>query len=162
MTTDRAGERPIETIDVESILGELGYDAESNLLTRRQAEVLVLREQGFNQDTIADWLGCSRANVSSIEGSARGNIEKAETTITFAELLSAPVHVELPAGIDLYEIPDRIFDACDDHGIKVRHGAPELIRRIRDAAASRIEDGILTYRVSVRISAEGSISVLKP
>lgn len=155
------GDDPTQ-IDIDSILDELGFDAEENLLTRRQAEVLVMREHGFEQEVIAGWLGCSRANVSSIEGSARRNIDRAHETVSFAELLAAPVRVDLPAGLDLYDVPDRIYKACDDHGIKVGHGAPELIRLVREGAPTHLEQGTIIEAVAVRIAGDGSVRVLTP
>ena len=54
-----------EVPDPDELLARFGFDPESHVLTQRQAEVLVLREQGLRQSTIAELLGTSRANVSS-------------------------------------------------------------------------------------------------
>ena len=66
-----------EVPDPDVLLEQAGFDAERSVLTRRQAEVLALRERGVRQASIADLLGTSRANVSSVESSARENVEKA-------------------------------------------------------------------------------------
>ena len=65
----------LEGIDPEAVLTRVGFDPETNVLTRRQAEVLALRERGLKQADIADYLGTSRANVSSVEASAREDDE---------------------------------------------------------------------------------------
>lgn len=146
-------------VDVDEFLTELGFAAGESVLTRRQAEVLVLRERGLKQAAIADRLGTSRANVSSIEASARENIEKARETVRFAELVSPPVHVEIPAGTDLYDVPDLIFEACDDVDVKVSHSAPDLMRIIADEADDAIEDRLVAARLFVNVTADGTVWV---
>lgn len=141
-------------------LREIGFDEESMHLTARQAEVLVMREHGLDQATIASHLDCSRANVSNIEASARANLESARETVRFAELLSAPVRVEIPTGIDLYEVPDLIYERCDDHNVKVRHGAPDLIRQIRDTTPTAVRDGNIVDDIAVHVASDGSLTVL--
>lgn len=144
---------------VDGILEEVGFAAEATHLTERQAQVLALRKQGVTQATIADWLECSRANVSSIEGSARRNLEKAERTVTLGELLAAPVRVEIPTGIDLYEVPDRIYAASDRAEVKVNHGAPELIRAVRETAPGAIVGGRVSEELIIHVAADGSVRV---
>jgi len=46
-----------EVVDVDKILNNTGFNAEKNLLTRRQAEVLALRQKGLRQLDIANLLG---------------------------------------------------------------------------------------------------------
>lgn len=162
-----SGERPTGMLpdhpddhDLDAILTELGFEPDEHHLTRRQAEVLVLREHGLQQQAIADRLGCSRANVASIERSARSNVAKARATVEFAELLASPVRVDLPAGLDLYDVPDRIYAACDEHDIKVRHGAPELIRCVSDGAPTSITDGAIVEPVAVLVGPDGTVDIL--
>ena len=94
--------------DVDGLLDRAGFDADESVLTRRQAEVLALRERGVAQADIAEKLGTSRANVSSVESSARENIANARETVAFAEALSAPVRVTVEAGTDLYDVPNMV------------------------------------------------------
>ena len=107
--------------DADELLERAGFEAETSVLTRRQAEVLALREEGHAQADIADVLGTSRANVSSVESSARENVAKARETVAFAEALSAPVQLTVEAGTDLYDVPEMVYSACDDAGDAV-HG----------------------------------------
>lgn len=151
-----------ELTDVDAVLTEIGFSAEATTLTRRQAEVLLLREQGYKQATIADRLGTSRANVAGIESSARENVRKARETVTLVELLAAPVRVDVPAGTDLYDVPEMIFDACDESGIKVEHNAPELMKLISDGAEGSIEGRAVSEQLFVNVTRDGTVRVRKP
>lgn len=148
--------------DIEAFLDTVGFDTESTILTRRQMEVLVLRERGFKQATIAERLGTTRANVSGIEASARENVTKARKTVQFTELLSAPVRVEISSNSDLYNVPYRVFDACDDAGVKVNEDAPGLIRRISDAVGDAIEGREVREQFVVTVTADGDVWVRRP
>ena len=149
-------------VDADSILERAGFDADESVLTRRQAEVLALRERGLRQSDIADRLGTSRANVSSVEASARDNVERARETVAFAEALSAPVRVEIEAGTDLYDAPKRVYDACDEAGVKVNQTAPELMKAIGDRAGDAVRGREVRNRLFVTVAADGQIRVRRP
>lgn len=146
-------------LDVAAVLDRIGFDPETNVLTRRQAEVLALREHGLRQRDIADRLGTSRANVSNIESSARENVQKATETVGFAEALSAPVRVEIPAETDLYDVPNLIFDAADEANVKVTYTAPDLMKLISDQASAAIKGRNVRTRLFVSVTVEGTIRV---
>lgn len=152
----------IDEFDANEFLDEVGFDEDDSLLTRRQAKVLVMRERGFKQAAIAGQLGTSRANVSGIEASARENIERARETVAFARLLSAPVRVEIPADTDLYDVPDYVFDACDEANLKVTHNAPDLMKLVSDGAEDAIEGRAVRRRIVVSVSTDGDIEVRTP
>ncbi|SEH61763.1 hypothetical protein SAMN05192561_11339 [Halopenitus malekzadehii] len=174
MTRDDAGETAGETpadaggdedptaVDIDALLDRVGFDADDGVLTRRQAEVLVLRERGLKQSAIANLLGTSRANVSSVEASARENVDKARETIAFIEALSAPVRVEIPAGTDLYDVPGRVYDACDEAGVKVNRTAPELMKVVSDAAGDAVHGREVRRRLFVTVSGDGTVRVRHP
>lgn len=145
--------------DVDALLDGVGFDAERNVLTRRQAEVLALRERDVPQADIAKRLGTSRANVSSIEASARTNIEKARETIAFAEALNAPVRIEVAAGTDLYDVPSRVYAACDDADVKVNQTAPELMKSVSDAAGDAISGREVKRDLLVGVTMDGIVRV---
>ncbi|ELZ38694.1 Tfx family DNA-binding protein [Halorubrum tebenquichense] len=149
-------------VDADSVLDRAGFDADESVLTRRQAEVLALRERGLRQSDIADRLGTSRANVSSVEASARDNVERARETVAFAEALSAPVRVEIEEGTDLYDAPKRVYDACDEAGVKVNQTAPELMRAIGDRAGDAVHGREVRRRLFVTVAADGQIRVRRP
>ena len=150
------------TDDVDDRLAELGFDPGRSVLTRRQAQVLAYRERGLSQADIAARLGTSRANVSSVEASGRENIEKARETVAFAEALQAPVGVTIPAGTDLYDVPEYVYDACDQAGVKVAHSAPALMKQISDAAGEAVKGRQVTDRIVVRVTSAGQVRVRSP
>jgi Tfx family DNA-binding protein len=145
--------------DVDALLAEVGFDEATSVLTRRQAEVLVYRERGVAQADIADELGTSRANVSSIEASARENVEKARETVAFAEALDAPVRISIEAGTDLYDVPNRVYSACDEAGVKVTRTAPELMKLVGDAAGDAVQGRRVRTDITVAVTGEGEVNV---
>jgi Tfx family DNA-binding protein len=145
--------------DVDSLLSQAGFDPDQSILTRRQAEVLALRERGVRQTVIADLLGTSRANVSSIEASARSNVAKARETVAFAEALTAPVQVDVAAGTDLYDVPKLVYDACDEAGVKVNHTAPDLMKRVSDAAGDAVQGREVRDQILVGVTSDGAVRV---
>jgi Tfx family DNA-binding protein len=146
-------------VDIDAHLGRAGFDPETNVLTRRQAEVLLLREQNVRQATIADYIGTSRANVSSIEASARTNVEKARETIAFVETLSAPVSIDVEVGTDLYDVPKLVYDACDEAGVKVSYTAPDLMKRVSDAAGDAVQGREVRESILVGVTSNGDVRV---
>ncbi len=145
--------------DVETLLDEIGFDPETSVLTYRQAQILALRERGVSQADIAEALGTSRANVSSIESSARENVSKARETVAFAEALRAPVRVHVPSGTDLYDVPQLVYEACDEAGVKVDYTAPDLMKVISDAAGNAVTGRQVSTPLIVGVTAEGLVRV---
>jgi Tfx family DNA-binding protein len=151
------GDDEIETAD--RVLDRLGFDPEDSVLTRRQAEVLALRERGLSQADIAERLGTSRANVSGVESSARENVRKARETVAFADALSSPVSVEIDPGTDLYDVPRRVFGAADEAELKVTYTAPELMATISDAAGDAIRERTVREPLVVGVARDGDVRV---
>ena len=148
-----------ETEEVNELLAEAGFDPEENVLTQRQAQVLALRERALSQEEIADFFGTTRANISSIEASARRNVRRAEETVAVAATLQAPVRVRITPGTDVFDVPDAVFRACDDAGTKVAHPSAELIRAIRQNAPEAIEHDQVTQALLIGVDGEGSITI---
>ena len=145
--------------DADELLEKAGFDAETSVLTHRQAEVLALREQDIPQADIADSLGTSRANVSSVESSARENIAKARETVDFANALTAPVRLTIESGTDLYDVPNRVYSACDDADVKVSRTAPELMKLIGDAAGDAVRGRAVQRDITVTVTNDGRVTV---
>ncbi|QLD90555.1 Tfx family DNA-binding protein [Natronomonas salina] len=145
--------------DVDELLERAGFDADESVLTRRQAEVLALRERDVAQADIAESLGTSRANVSSIESSARGNVAKARETVAFAEALTAPVQLTVEAGTDLYDVPNMVYSACDEAGLKVNRTAPELMKLVGDAAGDAVHGREVRREITVTVTSDGTVRV---
>ncbi len=148
-----------EEIDVDGLLREIGFDPEECVLTRRQAEVLALRERDVSQRAIAERLGTSRANVSSIESSARRNVRRAERTVDVAEALAAPVRVSIEAGTDLFDVPEAIYSACDEIGTKVPQTSAALVRQIRDEVPACIGEHTVHQPITIGVGSDGSVTV---
>lgn len=145
--------------DVEALLAEIGFDPDESVLTRRQAEVLALRERGASQAAIAELLGTSRANVSNVEASARSNVEKARETVAFDRALRAPVQVAIETGTDLYDVPSRVYDACDEADVKVSHAAPELMKIVSDQAGRAVSGREVKEALLVGVTTSGDVTV---
>lgn len=152
-------EAAVDLGEVDEILEQAGFDPEECVLTRRQAEVLALRERDFSQRSIATALGTSRANISSIEASARRNVRKARETVGVAEALRPPVRVPIAPGTDLYDVPEIVYASCDDADTKVAHVSAELVRRVRRQADTAVEEQSVVEPISVVVAPDGSISV---
>ena len=145
--------------DANALLERAGFDSDESVLTRRQAEVLALRERNVRQSTIADLLGTSRANVSSVESSARDNVAKARETVAFAEALTAPVRVEVDEETDLYNVPKLVYDACDAAGVKVNHTAPDLMKLVSDEAGEAVQGREILAPLLVGVTTDGTVRV---
>lgn len=148
-----------EVPDADAVLARAGFDAEESVLTRRQAEVLALRERGASQAAIADRLGTSRANISKVEASARENVRKARETVAFAAALQAPVRVDIDPGTDLYDVPDMVYEACDEADVKVSLSAPEVMKRVSDAGANAVSGREVHAPLLVTVTSDGHLQV---
>ena len=142
-----------------AILDRSGFDAEQSILTRPQAEVLVLRERGFTQRAIADARKTSRANISNIEATARENLQKARETVAFADTVQAAVRIEIESGTELIEIPERVYSTCDREGMKVAASAPELLKVITEGASGFVEDGRLEAPLLIAVGPDGEVTL---
>lgn len=145
--------------DVDALLDRVGFDPGENVLTRRQAAVLALRERGLAQAAIAERLGTSRANVANVEARARENVRKAREAVEFAEALRSPVRVTIDAGTDIYDVPDAVYAAADEASVTVDHGAPDLMKRVVDAAGDSIRDRVVVAPLLVSVTREGQVTV---
>ncbi|MFQ3318643.1 MAG: Tfx family DNA-binding protein [Natronomonas sp.] len=145
--------------DVDELLEQAGFDEDASVLTRRQAEVLALRERGVPQADIADSLGTSRANVSSVEASARDNVAKSHETVAFAEALSAPVRLTVEASTDLYDVPNMVYSACDDADVKVNRTAPEVMKLVSEAAGDAIHGREVRRDITISVASDGTVRV---
>jgi len=145
--------------EARELLERVGFDSSATVLTRTQAEVLVLRERGYTQDEIADVLGSSRPNVANIEGRATQNVENAEETVRVIRAIRAPVRVEIPTGTDLYDVPDEVYDACNRADVKVAYSAPELMKRILDEAQDVVSGRTIDAPLTVSVDGSGEVLI---
>lgn len=149
-------------VDVDALLERAGFDPEASGLTRRQAEILALREHGASQEAIAERLDTSRANVAGIEASARANVRKAYETVGVVEALRAPVSVPVEVGTDLFDVPPDVYDACDDLGLKVDASAMSLLSAINRQAGGAVQGREVVEPLTVVVTSEGDVRVRHP
>jgi hypothetical protein len=145
--------------DIDELLDRVGFDADQSVLTRRQAEVLALRERGLTQSAIGDRFGTSRANVSAVERAARANIARARETAAFADALAAPVQVTVEAGDDLYDVPARVYNAADAADVKVNQTTTDLRRTVATEAGDAVDGGEAVEPILVAVTDEGAVRV---
>lgn len=141
----------------EQLLSDVDFDADELVLTHRQATVLALRENDVRQRDIAELFDTSRANISNIERDARTNVEKARKTVAFAESLTAPVHVDIEPGTEMYDIPRTVYEACDEVGVEVNYGASNLLQRISETIGSAIEDEVVRTPFRIDVTKDGTV-----
>jgi len=77
---------------------------DETILTRRQMEVLKLRNVGYTQAEIGKKIGKTKQNISTIEKMACRNVKKAENTIKFVKLLETPIWFRVEGNINLDEV----------------------------------------------------------
>jgi Tfx family DNA-binding protein len=157
--TSGAGKTGEAGDEVEKLLARAGYDEDETLLTRRQAEVLVMREQGHTQAEIAQRIETTRENVTGIEARARENVDKARETVRFVERLSAPVQVEISTDTDLYDVPELVYEACDEKGIKIPQNGPELMKIISDGAGAAVDGRQIRTPLLVSVTSNGAVQI---
>jgi Tfx family DNA-binding protein len=134
-------------------------DEKDTLLTDRQVEVLKLKRKGMSQADIARKLKTTRGNISTVENTALKNIEKAERTLKLYRALEAPVWMTVPAGTDLYEIPQMIFKEADRKKIKINMDSATVIIRLKTDAPDRISHRVTSGDVNISVDASGNVTI---
>jgi HTH-type transcriptional regulator, fmd operon transcriptional regulator len=134
-------------------------DEKDTLLTGRQIEVLKLKRKGLSQADIARKLKTTRGNISTIETTAVKNIAKAEKTLKLFRALDAPVWMTVPAGTDLYEIPQMIFKEADRKKIKIGMDSATVIIRLKGDAPDRISHRITSGDINVSVDENGNVTI---
>lgn len=135
--------------------------ADDTFLTERQAEVLALRHEGLTQREIADRLGTSVANVSSVEAAARRNVSTARRTVRLAEVIEAADRFGVAAGTDLRELVDRVYDRADAADVRIAHSEPELSAHLQALLGDALDGRRLVVGIEVGITADGVVDVIE-
>ncbi|GBE17879.1 putative transcriptional regulator [archaeon BMS3Abin16] len=128
-----------------------------SFLTKRQLEILELRNSGLNQTEIAKNLGTTRANISATEKTARENIRKAENTINVAKMLNAAAIIKIEKDTDLNEVPKKIYEKAGALAIHVNLDTPSLIGTINRACADQIKGRRIISEIEIAITKDGDI-----
>lgn len=129
----------------------------NGLLTERQIEVMRYRRQGLTQKQIGDIIGCSKANVCTIERSAEENVRRAHETIQFMYTLDGQFLCFVPSGTDLFAAPEQIYQEADDRGVKVRYDTIGLINRLQESVPEHIQARFVKDEVRVYLTDAGEV-----
>jgi Tfx family DNA-binding protein len=134
-------------------------DTDGTFLTDRQVEVLELRERGHTQQSVADRLGTTDANVSAIERAAQENVEKAWQTLELVRVLRAPVQFTKPPETSFDELVDEVYDRGDNAGVKVDYCRPELYTHLYGRLEEHASQNHIDTAVTVGLTEDGDVRV---
>jgi hypothetical protein len=137
----------------------MGDDKKSMFLTDKQVEILRMKKKGMSQIEIARELKTTRGNICIIQKTALKNIEKAKQTIKFYRAMEAPVWVTIPAGTDLYSIPDKVFKAADRKRIKTSVDAAMIIVIVKTEALDKVHGRLTTDDIDISVDERGKVIV---
>lgn len=132
-----------------------------SLLTDRQLQVLKLRLQGRSQQEIADLLGTTRSNVSILEKRAHQNIGRAERTLQQWMMIRAPVSVHVPAGTDVFDLPQMVFSVADQKSMQLPVTAMDILVLLRRKAPHLFRKRAILKDVDVYVTEEGELLVME-
>ena len=129
----------------------------TGLLTERQIEVLRRRRQGLTQQEIGDTMGCSKANVCTLEKSAMETVRRAREMLQFMYTLDGQYLCVIPIGTDLLAVPEQVFREADERGVKVRHDTLDLINRLQETAPQHVQARYVRDEIQVYLSDDGEV-----
>jgi Tfx family DNA-binding protein len=131
------------------------------LLTRKQLEVLELREKGYSQLETARLLEVSRASVSMIESRARKKIERARDTIRAYEKIQEAQHVvTIPKETRLQQIPMLVLQEADRCRIHVRSNMVDILRLVKSERPRLLSKGKTTGGMQFAFNERGKLRLL--
>jgi Tfx family DNA-binding protein len=133
-----------------------------SFLTRRQLEVLKLREQDRSQQEVAEILGTTRSNVSILEKRAHNNIARAERTLQQWMMIRAPVSLRIKEGTDVFALPAMIFQEADRSSIQLPVTSLDIIVQLRRKAPHLFRKRFVSQDVELYVTAEGDVLLQSP
>jgi len=128
-----------------------------SILTEQQIKILRLRAKGLKQSEIADLLGTSRANISILERRAMDKIEKARNTLVIWEQINSRISVDVKAGEDIFNVPEKLFKKADRFGVKVPYSTAEVVAFLVNNAP--INDRVAKRDFTVFIDTRGKLRI---
>jgi HTH-type transcriptional regulator, fmd operon transcriptional regulator len=134
-------------------------DEKDIFLTDKQVEILRLKKKGMSQADIARSMKTTRGNICIIENTALKNVEKAKNTIKFYKALEAPIWITLPAGTDLYDIPEKLFKAADRKRIKIAIDSAMVIVKLKTEAQEKVHGRLTVDEIDISVDEYGNINV---
>lgn len=136
-------------------------DKKSMFLTNKQIAVLKMKKRGMSQAEIARKLKTTRGNICTVEKLALKNVEKAKNTLKVYKALEAPIHLTIPDGTDLYDIPGKIFKIADKMQIKVMLDEAMILVKIKTEAQDKIHGRLTTDTFDISVDEHGNLSIDK-
>ncbi len=134
-------------------------ESQGSLLTERQLKVLKLRLQGLSQAEVAEMLGTTRSNISILEKRAHQNIARAERTLQQWMMIRAPISLQVKAGIDVFDLPGKIFEAADKRSLRLPVTSMDIIVQLRRKAPRIFKKRVLERDAQIFVTEDGEILV---
>jgi Tfx family DNA-binding protein len=131
--------------------------SKDSFITKRQLQILELRNTGLSQAEIARRLGTTRANISATEKTARENIKRAKKTVNIAKMLEASLSIKIDRDTDLNEIPGIIYEKAGKEKIWINLDNPSLIGFIAESCKNKIKGRRVIAELEIAITRDGSI-----
>jgi Tfx family DNA-binding protein len=139
---------------------ELEYrKSEMGFLTKKQFEILCLRERGFLQREIASELHMSRSSVSMIEARARKQVSRARQTLKIVESVGRQSRhiVRIERGTRLQKIPVLVLQEADKSQIHLRSNMVDILRMVKKLKGHCLSGGRTTSRISFIFNERGRL-----
>ncbi|NMB86604.1 MAG: DNA-binding protein Tfx [Methanosaeta sp. PtaB.Bin018] len=134
-------------------------ESHDSLLTERQIKVLKLRMQGLSQADVAEMLGTTRSNISILEKRAHQNIARAERTLQQWMMIRAPICLQAKAGMDVFDLPGKIFEAADKRSLRLPVTSMDIIVQLRRKAPRIFKKRVLERDAEIFVTEDGEILV---
>lgn len=131
----------------------------ASFLTEKQIKVLQLRQKGQSQQEVADMMGTTRSNISILEKRAHQNIARSRITLRQWMTIQAPIHLKVPTGTDVFDIPARIFQAADRSSIQLPSTSLDIIDQLRRMAPKLFKKRALLQDIEIYVTEDGEIIV---
>lgn len=121
--------------------------------------MLKLRLQGLSQAEVAEMLGTTRSNISILEKRAHQNIARAERTLQQWMMIRAPISLQVKAGIDVFDLPGKIFEAADRRSLRLPVTSMDIIVQLRRKAPRIFKKRVLERDAQIFVTEDGEILV---
>jgi HTH-type transcriptional regulator, fmd operon transcriptional regulator len=135
--------------------------SELGFLTRKQFQILYLRDRGFLQREIALEMHMSRSSVSMIETRARRQVVKARQTLKVLEgVKSQSQHVvRIERGTKLQRIPLLVLQDADKYQVHLRSNMVDILRMVKKFKGDYLVRGKTTRRIILSFNERGRLQI---
>jgi Tfx family DNA-binding protein len=111
----------------------------------------------MTQQHVADLIHTSKANVCTIERSARENIQRAKETLTFVNTLDARLLCVIKKGSDLFDSVPLIIEETQKTGTQISFDQIDLINQLRNEFPHRIHGRYIKQDIEVFLETSGGL-----